>query len=183
MDTIIDILKSKFLVQFATHPFSTCHLFLSAQVGESQAITKQTRAREPKEAFERAADLLIEDIDGQKIRFLRADWISGLESIDYGEWLTSIRKKKRGFFRYGFALPDFSLALTEQELNANGVFVKEADCSCEEGEGICVLNRERADALCQRRFGCPWPDLANDDRVFQFTTLGVFVEDGESPVL
>ena len=93
--------------------------------------------------------------------------------MTWEEFLKLIGKTRRNYFRKGLALPDYSIAFTECELNANAMLYKDG----KDGNKYCVLRPENCDLYCNTRFGCDFPKLEPNSRVEVFVTNGAFVSD------
>ena len=97
----------------------------------------------------------------------RIDWVVGIRTMTLGSFAKLAAKVRRGHFRYGIAFDDaFAIALTEQELNANGVLVADDQKACAE------LNRVALQRYARHRFGrLPVPVLDDTQRKLHVLTL------------
>lgn len=185
MEYLVKSLKDSFFLAFKKHPFSECRLFLSASDMQSQALTRHAVAKTPEDAWNKAVEALTLALNHHSMKpvILRADWVNASESLTWQDWITRLSATRLGFHRLGLALdPQFRLAFTEQELNANAVLFQESDnLPRDDSFAKASFNKDRADSLCKRRFGIAWPDISPYARVENFSTLAVFVEQGKDP--
>ena len=168
-------LKEKFIDEFERKPFRPCRLFLSATDMKSRAVVRHASDIDPAVAFDSALDQLINAIGSIEPTILRADWVVDAEAMTWEQLLKLIGQIRRNYFKPGIALsPDFSIAFTECELNANLMLY---DGNNNKG----ALNIDRANAYCRTRFNRDFPALKPDAPVVVFNTGGAFVIDGEEP--
>ena len=92
-----------------------------------------------------------------------------------GDFNAFVGKIRRNYFKQGVALPDFSVAFTPLELNANLMLYST------EGENG-KFDPDNANAYCRARFGVDFPAFQPDDPIVVFETAGVFVIDGQEPL-
>ena len=175
LNTLVARLKSKFIDEFERKPFRPCRVFLAATDMKSRAIVRQASDVDPNVAFNRAIEQLTNAIGTIEPTILRADWIINAEAMTWEQLLRLIGRTRRNYFRRGIALsPDFSVAFTETELNANLMFYSDSKM-------VSEFNRKRANIYCQARFGHDFPTLKPGDPVVVFDTNGAFIIDGEEP--
>ena len=173
-------LRPTFLNAVVGNSYQPCRVFLAASDMKTRAITRHASAAEPLEAFDAALDELKSALGSIKPTILRADWIIDAENMTWQDFLNLIGKTRRNYFRKGFALPDFSIAFTECELNANQMLYKDG----KDGNKYCVLRPDKCDQYCNTRFDCDFPKLEPNSPVVIFTTNGAFMsEDEKEPLL
>ena len=179
LDQLAKRLKPAFLEMVAGNSYQPCRVFLAASDMKTRAITRHASAAEPLEAWNSAFEQLKSALGAIKPTILRADFVISSQNMTWQEFLKLIGKTRRNYFRKGFALPDYSIAFTECELNANAMLYKE-------GKGdlkYCVFREENSDRYSNTRFGCDFPRLEPSDRVEVFVTNGVFISDAEKTPL
>lgn len=105
-------------------------------------------------------------------KWLRVDWIDGVEEMTWASLRSHLRQTKRNYFRYGLALdPDLEVAFLEQELNANAMLYG--------GNKIAhaVVNEKNFLIYARRRYGERTRiDFSDDRPVFVFSTKGIFLD-------
>lgn len=145
-----------------------CRVFLSASDMKSRAVTRHAVADNPADAWNLALDSLKAAFNGKPF-ILRADWVVESRLVTWAEFLRTIEKTRRNYFRQGVAFDtDYKIALTESELNANEILFKDDSKNC-------AFNAERLNAYCQSRFACAAPTLELFSPVEIFTTEGIFI--------
>ena len=168
-------LKPKFIEDFNGKPFKPCRVFVSASDMHSRALVRHASDTDPDAAFDKAVEQLSNALGSTDPTILRADWIINADSMTWEQLLKTVGQTRRNFFRRGVALsPDFSIAFTECELNANLIFY-------EDNKDVGSFNANRADVYCRTRFNCEFPALQPSSDVVVFDTNGVFVIEGEEP--
>lgn len=152
---------------------SSC-LFLSASDLHSRAVTRHAPCSGScEEAWRAALSLLEEALGGKEPVILRADWVVHQERVSWARAQKAVRAERRNYFRWGISFgEDWSLPLTEQELNGHAVLYSGGD----EPKGR--FHEKNAEALCRRRFGRGLPSLRPEDGVLLFTVKGAFCEKG-----
>ena len=179
LDLLAKRLKPKFLEMIADNSYQPCRVFLAASDMKTRAITRHASAADPSDAFNDALAQLKSALGSIKPTILRADWIISSESMTWDAFLHVITKTRRNYFRKGLALPDYSIAFTECELNANAMLYKE-------GKGdlkYCFFREDNSDQYCNTRFGCDFPRLELTSPVEVFETNGAFISDDEKQPL
>jgi len=158
-----------------------CRLFLSASSMKEKATVCHAVCDTPEEAWETALDNLEKILAQKNITpvILRADWVIKSESKTWAQCLTLAGAKRRNWFRQGIALdPNYNLAFTEQELNAN-LFFFNPDKEKTKGE----FQPNNAEFYCQQRFGRSFPQMTDASKVEIFDTAGAFIQDDMSAPL
>ena len=169
LKTLAARLKPKFIDEFSSKP---CRIFLSTTDMNLRAVVRHASDINPDVAFDKALEQLDAAIEFEPT-ILRADWITDIESMTWAQFNNLIGTIRRNYFKRGLALsPDFSIAFTELELNANLMLF---DVKNDKG----VLNIEAANDYCRARFNRDFPALNPDSPVAVFDTEGVFIIDGE----
>ncbi|MBQ7618246.1 MAG: hypothetical protein IJS50_05165 [Desulfovibrio sp.] len=155
-------------------------LFLSATDMKERAITRHAVAANLEEALQKASASLSEALKKAEIAptALRVDWVTEQKTISWNDFKKNVEHTRRNYFRKGIALESsFTIAFTEMELNANAMLYQAGDIRTGK------IHEKNCKIYCQRRFGCPWPNLAAEQTVVEFTTKAAFVSLGEAPVL
>ena len=153
-----------------------CRLFLSASSMKEKATVRHAVSNNPAEAWQKALTALEETLNQKNITpvILRADWVIASEIMTWAQCLALVGSKRRGWFRQGIALDtNYQLAFTEQELNANLIFYN-PEKEKTKGE----FQPDNAEAYCQQKFGCAFPQMSADTKVEIFDTIGAFIQDG-----
>lgn len=169
-----DTLRAAFLRFFASRRTEMCRLFLSAGDMQQRALVRHACAPRPEAAWEAALASLHEALARKKIRptVMRADWVIEGERLNWREVETRLAGTRRNYFRQGIALdPDYELAFTEQELNANAMLYVGGD------NPKAAFNAKNSAVYCRARFGRELPPLRPDSQVELFSTQGVFCDD------
>lgn len=170
---LAETLKPKFIDEFLKKPCRPCRIFLSATDMKSRAVVRHASDIDPNAAFGNALEQLSAALESNDAKILRADWIIDAEAMTWQDFNNLIGKTRRNYFKRGVALrPDFSIAFTELELNANLMFF-----DGQKSKG--AFNADNADAYCRARFNRDFPKLNPSDPVAVFETNGAFVIEGE----
>ncbi|MCA0901192.1 CapA family protein [Microbulbifer agarilyticus] len=154
-------------------------LFFSVSDGSKRARVCHARGNDLntlwlKLAAQSRKQLASAKMDG---RWLRIDWVTDAEYMDWGSLHREFKNTKRGYFRYGLALDaDWKVAFLEQELNGNAMLYG--------GNKVAhaVVNHSKFRAYTDIRFG-PNTPLNFDDEVpvTRLHTEGLFVEKSSPP--
>ncbi|MBR0062337.1 MAG: hypothetical protein IJP68_12750, partial [Selenomonadaceae bacterium] len=151
--------------------FKPCCIFLSATDMKTRAVTRHAVADNPADAWNSALDKLKAAFKGKPF-ILRADWVVESRLAAWAEFLRTIEKTRRNYFRQGIALDaDYKIALIEEELNSNEILFKEG----KESSGNCLFQADRFDDYCKIRFACAAPTLELFSPIEIFTTRGIFI--------
>lgn len=160
--------------------FVPCRVFLSASDMKTRAVTRHAVADNPNDAWTLALDKLKAVFGSKKPFILRADWVVESQSATWAEFIQRLEQIRRNYFRQGIALdPNYNIAFTESEINANAMFFKDG----KEGSGNCIFHPERCDDYCRLRFDCAFPKLEPSSPVVVFKTAGAFVSEDEQKPL
>ena len=146
-----------------------CRLFLSASSMNERATVCHAVCDTPEEAWENALNDLAKILAQKNIApvILRADWVIKSETKTWAQCLALVGAKRRNWFRQGIALDtNYNLAFTEQELNAN-LFFFNPDKEKTKGE----FQPANAELYCKQRFGCSFPQMADDLTELLFKTV------------
>ncbi|GAB2505220.1 CapA family protein [Microbulbifer agarilyticus] len=112
-------------------------------------------------------------------RWLRIDWVTDAEPMDWRTLQKKFKNTKRGYFRFGLALDsDWKVAFLEQELNGNAMLYG--------GNKIAhaVVNHSKFRAYTDIRFGPNTPlDFDDDTPVTRLHTEGLIIEKNSAPQL
>ena len=164
-----------FVENFNKFPDAPCRIFLSASNMKERAIVRHAVGNTPDDAWNAALNALNDALNKKgKPSILRADWVTSTQNLTWAELIDKLKNIRRNWCRLGIALDkDYRLAFTEQELNANLILYDEKQ---DKPQGD--FRKDRADAYCQKRFGCDFPELADTDEVEVFQTFAVFIQAG-----
>ncbi|MGL6160650.1 hypothetical protein [Microbulbifer sp.] len=155
-------------------------LFFSICDGKQRAKVQHATADDFSAAWQATASLARRAAKDAKmdVRWLRVDWVTGIEEITWREMKRKLETLTSSFFRHGIALdPDLKLAFLEQELNGNAMFYG--------GKTVehAVINEENFMAYVRRRYrGRPEVDFSDDKPVYVLSTKGVFTDGSGTPV-
>ena len=166
--------KENFLSEFAKQSRRPCRIFLAASDMNSRAIVRHASAMDPSSAFDSAFEQLQSALGSTKPTILRADWVTAIDSMTWQEFTNLLGRTRRNYFRRGVALPDFSIAFTDWELNANLMLYKGG----KEGSSNGIFNAENSDRYSQERFGRDFPRFKRNAELAVFDTAGVFIAEG-----
>ncbi len=147
---------------------------------KTRAITRHASSPDPADAWLDALSSLKSALRSIKSTILRADWVVEEQQMTWAEFLKLIGKTRRNYFRQGVALdPDYNVAFTESELNANAMIYRDG----KEGSKYCVVRPKRFEEYYKIRFDrdCQMP--APDEPVVVFTTVGMFISDDDKTPL
>ena len=173
---LAESLRPAFIKKFAEYSLSPCCLFLSASDMKDRAYVCHSVAEKPEEAWENtfaALEKTLAENSVEEPSILRADWATAIENTTWTEFIGAVKSKKPNWFRKGIILDsECKMAFTEQELNSNRILDNEAE---NKRGDFCSA---RANEYCQRRFGCDWPQIGENDSVALFDTDGVFFQQG-----
>jgi hypothetical protein len=157
-----------------------CTLFLSISSSHERARVLNVSAHD----FDTAWQLLVEQAqrlvqrDKFQVRWVRVDWVVGVRTTTWHGLKASLKAVKRNYFRCGLALDSsFTVAFTEQELNANamlygGTHIEHA-----------MLNEKNFRIYAQARYKGLAPDFSEERELWVLTTQGVFCSMEEGPML
>ncbi|MBY6188884.1 CapA family protein [Microbulbifer agarilyticus] len=154
-------------------------LFFSVSDGSKRARVCHARGNDLnalwlKLAAQSRKQLASAKMDG---RWLRIDWVTDAEPMDWGTLQRKFKYTKRGYFRYGLALDaDWKIAFLEQELNGNAMLYG--------GNKVAhaVVNHSKFRAYTDIRFGPNTPLNFDDEApVTRLHIEGLFVEKGSAP--
>lgn len=163
---------------FTTRGTGYC-LFLSMSDGSARAVTVKAFAA----SIETCWSMLVKKAEdhlsktGSAVKWLRIEWVEQAIALHWRELKAQIVATKRNYFREGIAFDaEFATALLEVEINANALLISDtqdsnADVSLDKinhylikaGASLAVMPTE-------------------EDRVYRFTTCGIFVEAGVSAI-
>lgn len=155
------------------HPAIT--LFFSVSDGPARAEIVHASGTSLESAWQKGLAQLRATMTSKGLqgRWLRVDWVDGVETMSCGELKTQLTKFKRNYFRLGLAFdPAFETAFLEQELNANAMLYG--------GNRIehAVLNENNFRIYARRKFGPKQHlDLSDDAQVYVLSTAGVFCDE------
>lgn len=155
-------------------PYPAFTLFFSISDGSQRAHVVHTRAAEFETAWREGAEHVERWVRerGMVAPWLRIDWVEGASPMDWAQFKTQLTAVKRNYFRLGLAFDkDFTLAFTEQELNANAMLCGDSTIP------HSVVNPRNFEVYGQARFGCMPPlDMPPDQPVYLLATVGVFCQ-------
>ncbi len=113
------------------------------------------------------------------IRWLRADWVTGVDAIDWAALRARLARTKRNYFRLGVSLDEeFRHAFLEGELNGNAMLYGGRDVP------VAAVNEANFRAYAGARHGLAAVDFGDATPVWTFATAGCFAgEDGVAHAL
>ncbi|MCO5786859.1 hypothetical protein DHB74_10885 [Pseudomonas sp. G11-1] len=112
-----------------------------------------------------------------QVCWLRADWVTQAQSLDWRTLRASLKIIKRNYFRYGLALDaNFHRAFLEGELNGNAMLYGGSQVS------HALLNEKNFKLYAGRRFPGLVPDFADDAPVYVLTTEGLYCDPDTAPL-
>lgn len=170
-ESLAGTLRAAFLRNVSGPVGKPCRLFLSSGDMKRRAIVRHACAKQPEKAWESALASLQEALAAEGIEptVMRADWVTEEEFLSWQELEKSLAATRRNYFRRGIALdPDYGLAFTEQECNANAMLYQGGD------RAKAAFNAKNSAAYCRVRFGRALPELRPEREVALFATQGVF---------
>ncbi len=182
LKTMAEGLRPIFLEEFSQESVVPCRLFLSASSMDTPATVRNAVAESPEEAWDKALDRLYQALGENEIsaNILRADWVTESKSMTWESFNNQISTVSRNKFRQGLALDaNYSIAFTEQELNANRMLYNPGNDDPE--TWTCIFRKDRSDEYCQLRFHQNCPEPTPSSLIETFHTNGVFVQDGDVP--
>ncbi|NLZ11173.1 MAG: hypothetical protein GX086_07575 [Alcaligenaceae bacterium] len=156
---------------------STPHIFFfSLSDGQTRANVYRGAGASFRQAWQDGVALCQREAQRNNlaVRWLRIDWVTGIQPTTWGELAARLAVTKRNYFRLGLALDaDLRLAFLEQELNANAMLYQGANTPA------AGLNEKNFLSYAKRRFGQKVElDFSPQSPVHVFTHDGLFlVED------
>lgn len=158
--------------------FPEIALFFSVSNGKTRARVSGASGNSLEAVWQKGLAGLRAATKARKLkgRWLRVDWVDGVEVMTWRDLRARLSETKRNYFRYGIALDrEFSFAFTEAELNGNAMLYG--------GNAVshAVVNETSFARYARTKYpDLPEPLFRDDDEVFVFSTRGVFCdEDGE----
>lgn len=155
-------------------PYPAFTLFFSVSDGSQRAHVVHARAADFEAAWREGAGHMERWVRERGIvsPWLRIDWVEGASPMDWAQFKTQLTAVKRNYFRLGLAFDkDFSMAFTEQELNANAMLCGDSTIP------HSVVNARNFEVYGQARFERSPPlDMSADQPVYLLATVGVFCQ-------
>ncbi|MDP9605939.1 UNVERIFIED_ORG: UDP-N-acetylmuramyl pentapeptide synthase [Variovorax paradoxus] len=155
-------------------PYPAFTLFFSVSDGSQRAHVVHARAADFETAWREGAGHMESWVRERGIvsPWLRIDWVEGASPMDWAQFKTQLTAVKRNYFRLGLAFDkDFSMAFTEQELNANAMLCGDSTIP------HSVVNARNFEVYSQARFERSPPlDMSADQPVYLLATVGVFCQ-------
>nr|WP_256098861.1 Mur ligase family protein [Variovorax sp. SG517] len=155
-------------------PYPAFTLFFSVSDGAQRAHVVHARAADFETAWREGAGRMESWVRERGIvsPWLRIDWVEGASPMDWAQFKTQLTAVKRNYFRLGLAFDkDFSMAFTEQELNANAMLCGDSTIP------HSVVNARNFEVYSQARFERSPPlDMSSDQPVYLLATVGVFCQ-------
>ncbi|SEM15855.1 UDP-N-acetylmuramyl pentapeptide synthase [Variovorax sp. YR750] len=155
-------------------PYPAFTLFFSVSDGSQRAHVVHARAADFETAWREGAGHMESWVRERGIvsPWLRIDWVEGASPMDWAQFKTQLTAVKRNYFRLGLAFDkDFSMAFTEQELNANAMLCGDSTIP------HSVVNARNFEVYSQARFERSPPlDMSADHPVYLLATVGVFCQ-------
>lgn len=156
-------------------------IFLSCSVDKKQATVVHASADNFATAWESVTARCLSVVGKESATsiWLRADWVTGVQSLKMGQFREALKAFKRNYFRYGLAFDArFEFAFLETELNANAMLYRGTAYS------HALLNKSNFNNYARKRFAETFPALDDDQApMFMLTTHGAFCTESLSPQL
>jgi len=112
------------------------------------------------------------------VQWVRVDWVVSVRTSTWFGLKASLKAVKRNYFRYGLALDNaFTVAFTEQELNANAMLYGGTNVD------HAMLNEKNFRIYAQARYKGFTPDFSEERELWVLVTQGVFCGAEEGPLL
>lgn len=154
--------------------YPECTLFFSVSDGDERAKVIHVSATSFEAAWKEGVSQLRKVMLKHKLegKWLRVDWITGVEELTWKDLGYRLKGCKRNYFRYGLALDEkFKRCFLEQELNANAMLYQGAKIPYAE------LNIKNFNVYAKSRYR----DLADIDfsdgtKVYILSIQGVFFD-------
>ncbi|WP_299593766.1 CapA family protein [uncultured Microbulbifer sp.] len=164
------------LSPFYTQPYT---LFFSVSDGKQRARVCHGRGKDLNALWLKLAGQARKLLTSAKMegRWLRIDWVTEAEHMDWRTLQQKLKNTKRGYFRYGLALDsEWKVAFLEQELNGNAMLYGGNKI------GHVTVNHSKFRAYTDHRFGKKTPlDFDDETPVTRLHTEGIFLDSKTEP--
>jgi len=160
-------------------PWPRYTLFLSLSDGQRRASVVHASGADFDALWQQLCERLGQRVERRGLQpcWLRADWVTCAQPLNWRLLKGSLTAFKRNYFRYGLALDEqFNQAFLEGELNANAMLYGGARIS------HAVLNQRNFKLYAGRRFPNQRLDLSDEAPVVLLSTEGLFCDLDSDPV-
>ncbi|MEY2703114.1 MAG: hypothetical protein RLY43_1752, partial [Bacteroidota bacterium] len=165
-------------ISTVTDAYPSSTLFFSLCDGETRARVHHVHGTNFSTAWKQGVTRCQQEAKRHKIavKWLRIDWITEINTSNWGQLTTQLSKTKRNYFRFGLAFDNkFNFAFLEQELNANAMLYAGSDVS------EARLNEKNFKTYASIRYGKNFSfDFLPESSVYIFSTEGIFLTDETS---
>ncbi|WP_201276831.1 hypothetical protein [Microbulbifer sp. ALW1] len=165
-------------LQNLTPPYT---LFFSVSDGKQRAKVCHASGQDLRALWLKLANQSRKLLTGAKIQgqWLRIDWVTDSEPMNWAALLERFKNTKRGYFRYGLALDSQrKVAFLEQELNGNAMLYGGSTVA------HVVVNESQFRSYTDRRFGPNTPlNFTEEATVEVLHTKGIFLDRKTNPQL
>lgn len=175
LDQLLNKMRPTLAQRIATlsQPWPRYTLFLSFSDGRRRAVVVHASGAGFEELWAAVSTSCRQLAARRKMQvcWLRADWVTRVQSMNWKTFKGSLKTFKRNYFRYGLALDaKFQHAFLEGELNGNAMLYG--------GSGLnhAVLNEKNFRLYAGQRFPGMVPNFADDAQVHVLTTEGLFCD-------
>jgi hypothetical protein len=116
-------LQQELMLAWTENNIDQLIVFFSFTDGLSRATVIHFQGQDLNDIWSRFSNWRSQNLKkGQRVRWLRIDWVINKHNVSWGECSQEIERYKRNYFRYGISLDhSFRRAFLEQELNANAM--------------------------------------------------------------
>jgi glycosyltransferase involved in cell wall biosynthesis len=116
-------LQQELMLAWTENNIDQLIVFFSFTDGLSRATVIHFKGQDLNDIWSRFSNWRSQNLKkGQRVRWLRIDWVINKHNVSWGECSQEIERYKRNYFRYGISLDhSFRRAFLEQELNANAM--------------------------------------------------------------
>ncbi|WP_420144566.1 UDP-N-acetylmuramoyl-tripeptide--D-alanyl-D-alanine ligase [Sphingobium sp.] len=145
-------------------------LFLSFTDGDQRARTINVAGQDAAACWRAALPQLM--AAGDRLDWLRVDWVQAVEESDWRSLRQRLDATKRNYFRLGISLDArLERAFLETEINANAMLYGGKD------HHSAIVNEGHFRRYARLRHGIDTIDFADDAPVWLFSTAGLFMGD------
>jgi hypothetical protein len=160
--------------QLANSPYPAVTLFFSVCDREERANVVHVSGETFDRVWNQGIVKLRSLLDKRKLKegWLRIDWATHVEALNWDDLNKRLQETKRNYFRYGIAFDNaLKQAFLEQELNANAMFYVGGDVE------NAQLNEKNFAKYATSRYGKKAVlDFSPQTPVYVFSTQGVFCD-------
>lgn len=161
-------------IPLANAPYPSVTLFFSVCGREERAHVTQVSGETFDKAWNQGIVKLRSLLDKHKLKegWLRIDWVTHVEALNWDDLHKRLKQTKRNYFRHGIAFDaGLKQAFLEQELNANAMLYAGSDVD------NAQLNEKNFTKYAVSRYGKKAVlDFSPQTPVYVFSTQGVFCD-------